>query len=43
MYGSQKKAREPKGKKQSGGSIVKDIRNIFRSKKENKAEYSDTG
>lgn len=37
-----RKQENQKKKKQSEGSIIKDIRNIFRLKKENKAEYQDT-
>ena len=42
MHGGRKKTRKPKGKKLSEGSTIKDIRNIFRLKKENKVECSDT-
>ena len=42
VHGGRKKTRKPKGKKLSEGSTIKDIRNIFRLKKENKVECSDT-
>ena len=37
-----RKQENQKEKKQSEGSIIKDIRNIFRLRKENKAGYQDT-